>query len=100
VSTAALGQELQDIAALLPTGRDHRQDVGHEPAPLSPCEPWTDRWQKAPTKKNREKRSPRAYICGGHSSVKKIMNKEHREIPLTPASESKPPPFETAKKDV
>jgi hypothetical protein len=61
---------------------------------------WTDRWKKAPTKKNREKRTPRAYICGGHSSVKKIMNKEHREIPFAPASEGKPPPYEAAKKDV
>jgi hypothetical protein len=59
---------------------------------------WTDRWQKAPTKKNRQKNSPRAYICGGHSSVHKIQRNEHREIPFGP-SQSMPPPFE-AKKDV
>jgi hypothetical protein len=59
---------------------------------------WTDRWQKAPTRKNRQKTSPRAYICGGHTSVYKIMRKQHREIPLGP-SQNMPPPFE-AKKDV
>jgi hypothetical protein len=58
---------------------------------------WTDRWQKAPTKKNRQKTSPRAYICGGHTSVYKILHNEHREIPLGPSQNT--PPFE-AKKDV
>src|SRR5687768_10299238 len=32
MSTTAVGQELQDVAALLPTGCHHRQNVGHEPA--------------------------------------------------------------------
>jgi hypothetical protein len=60
---------------------------------------WTDRWRKAPTKKNRPKPTLRAYICGGHTSVKKIMNNEHREIPFGPKTQGTPPPFE-AKKDV
>jgi hypothetical protein len=58
---------------------------------------WTDRWQKAPTEKNRQKPSPRAYICGGHSSVKKIVNNEHHEIPFGPSTQGEPPPFEAKK---
>lgn len=60
---------------------------------------WTERWRKARTKKNRPKHRPRAYICGGHSSVQKIINREHTEIPLGPSAPGTPPPFE-AKKDV
>ena len=57
---------------------------------------WTNLWEKAPTRKRPPRPSPRAYICGGHSSVEKIINGEHKEIPLGPGN---PPPYE-AKKDV
>ena len=67
---------------------------------------WTNRWKKSPTRKRPPKSSPRAYICGGHTSVDKILRGEHKEIPFEPGSnkknsgsEKKPPPFET-KKDV
>jgi hypothetical protein len=43
---------------------------------------WTDIWQKAPTGKNRPRTTPHAYICGGHTSVAKILRGEHKEIPL------------------
>lgn len=43
---------------------------------------WTPRWRKAPTKRGAIRRPPRAYICGGHSSVAKILRGEHQEIPL------------------
>jgi hypothetical protein len=65
---------------------------------------WTKRWQKAPTRKRPPKSPPRAYICGGHTSVHKVLRGEHKEIPLDTGSnkkntDRKPPPFET-KKDV
>jgi hypothetical protein len=43
---------------------------------------WTDRWIKAPTRKQPPKKPPRAYLCGGHSSVDKIMRGAHHEIPI------------------
>jgi hypothetical protein len=43
---------------------------------------WTDRWIKAPTRKQPPKKPPRAYLGGGHSSVDKIMRGAHREIPI------------------
>jgi hypothetical protein len=64
---------------------------------------WTDRWQKAPTRQRPPKPPPRAYICGGHSSVAKILRQEHHEIPFKPNEKKKrktktnPPPFETKK---
>lgn len=62
---------------------------------------WTDRWTKAPTRKQPADRSPDAYICGGHSSVDKILRGDYKKIPLRPkrTRPSDPPPFE-AKKDV
>jgi hypothetical protein len=67
---------------------------------------WTDLWEKAPTRKRPPRPKPRAYLCGGHSSVEKILRGEHTEIPLHPAKQKKrrdptdtPPPYE-AKKDV
>jgi Transposase DDE domain len=67
---------------------------------------WTDRWEKAPTRKRPPRPRPRAYLCGGHSSVEKILRGEHKEIPLHPGEPKKgraptdtPPPYE-AKKDV
>jgi hypothetical protein len=62
---------------------------------------WTDRWTKAPTRPRAPKSSPHAYICGGHSSVDKILRGAHKEIPFKPKSDQSddPPPFET-KKDV
>jgi hypothetical protein len=63
---------------------------------------WTDRWTKAPTHKRPPTRRPRAYICGGHSSVDKILRGAHKEIPFKPKKRNQsddPPPFET-KKDV
>jgi len=63
---------------------------------------WTNRWNKAPTRKRL--RSPlRAYIGGGHTSVDKILRGEHQEIPFNARPDKKnsptPPPFKT-KKDV
>jgi hypothetical protein len=60
---------------------------------------WTDRWKKSPTRKRKPPSSPRAYICGGHSSVYKILRGEHKEIPIEPGEKKKVAPF-TAKKDV
>jgi hypothetical protein len=68
---------------------------------------WTNRWRKQIPKKKRPPRStPRAYICGGHTSVDKILRGKHKEIPFNTdpnkkgsASKPKTPPFET-KKDV
>ena len=63
---------------------------------------WTDRWKKSPTRQ-RTKTSPRAYICGGHTSVDKVLRGAHREIPFKPKEKAnhknakKPPPFETKK---
>jgi Transposase DDE domain len=57
---------------------------------------WTDRWKKSPTRKRPPKAPPRAYICGGHTSVDKILRGAHHEIPLKPGG---PPPHK-AKKDV
>jgi len=68
---------------------------------------WTDRWAKSPTRKRPPKAPPRAYICGGHSSVDKILRGKHQEIPLQPKKKKptrkkakNPPPFETKKKHV
>jgi Transposase DDE domain len=65
---------------------------------------WTDLWEKASTRKGRSRRTPRAYICGGHTSIDKILRGEHKEIPLKPSEEqqlsgaaSKPPPYEATK---
>jgi hypothetical protein len=60
------------------------------------AEAWTDRWVKAPTRKRPPKAPPRAYICGGHSSVDKILKGKHQEIPFS----SKKPPYEVKKKHV
>jgi hypothetical protein len=66
---------------------------------------WTDRWTKAPTRKQPASRVARAYLCGGHSSVDKIQRGVHKEIPLKPPKPKRPkdrknpPPHET-KKDV
>ena len=43
---------------------------------------WEDRWKKSPTRKQPPKPSPRAYLCGEHSSVDKILGGAHRENPL------------------
>jgi hypothetical protein len=68
------------------------------------AEVWTDRWVKAPTRKRPPKAPLRAYICGGHSSVEKILCGEHQEIPFQPQKKKPskkktkdPPPFETKK---
>jgi Transposase DDE domain len=67
---------------------------------------WTNRWKKAPTYKRPPQRPLRAYICGGHSSVAKILRGQHKEIPFQPDPKTRgsrtaktPPPFEV-KKDV
>ena len=65
---------------------------------------WTDRWIKSPTRKRPPKSPLRAYICGGHTSVDKILRGAHQEIPFKPAKKTigktskKPPPFETKKR--
>ena len=62
---------------------------------------WQDRWEKAPTRKRPPKSPPRAYVCGGHTSVDKILRGVHREIPLKPTRKANrktsktPRPFET-----
>lgn len=43
---------------------------------------WTDRWIKAPTRKQPPKGPPRAYLRGGHCSVDKIRRGAHHEIPI------------------
>jgi hypothetical protein len=44
---------------------------------------WTNRWTKAPTRRGQPaKRTNRAYLGGGHSSVHKIRRGGHVEIPL------------------
>ncbi len=64
---------------------------------------WTDRWKKSPTRKRPPKSPPRAYICGGHTSVDKILRGAHHEIPFKPDKKTHrkigktPPPFETKK---
>jgi Transposase DDE domain len=64
---------------------------------------WTDRWLKAPTRKQPPKGPPRVYLCGGHSSVEKILRHAHHEISLKIRKKEKrkntknPPPFETKK---
>lgn len=58
---------------------------------------WTHRWRKAPTRRGVVKRPPRAYLCGGHSSVAKIRRGQHQEIPLDQPSALKVPPQETKK---
>lgn len=62
---------------------------------------WTPRWQKAPTRPRPARRGPRAYICGGHTSVDKVLRGQHQEIPLrkqaSPKNRANPPPFETPK---
>lgn len=62
---------------------------------------WTERLRKSPTRKRPPKTGPRAYICGGHSSVDKILRGAHKEIPLRPKRDhpNQPPPFKV-KKDV
>jgi hypothetical protein len=45
---------------------------------------WKKRWKKAPKRKRSSKRKDWAYLCGGHSSVYKILRNEHHEIPLKP----------------
>lgn len=58
---------------------------------------WYKRWLKAPTRKQPNERKARAYLCGGHSSVQKIIEGKHHEIPLdNPDAETKP--HETKKK--
>jgi hypothetical protein len=88
-----------------------RQRALHEPEDLrrhlaeTLATVWVDRWTKAPARKRPPPRPPRAYICGGHTSVDKILRGAHHEIALTPSKKPKrntnknPPPFET-KKDV
>jgi hypothetical protein len=67
---------------------------------------WKKRWKKSPPRKRPPKAAPRAYICGGHTSVHKILRGEHHEIPFEPPTKettrknaNNPPPFER-KKDV
>jgi len=62
---------------------------------------WTNRWTKSPTRKRPAKSGPRAYICGGHTSVDKVLRGVHKEIPFkkaaVPKNRANPPPFETRK---
>ena len=64
---------------------------------------WTDRWKKAPTRKRPPKSPPRAYLCGGHTSVDKILRGKHQVVPFKPRPKTdrknatKPPPLETKK---
>lgn len=64
---------------------------------------WTDRWQKSPKRRRSPPKPARAYVCGGHTSVEKVLRGEHNEIPLVPdkktkgITRAKPPPAETPK---
>ena len=55
---------------------------------------WQKRWTKAPTRRGAVPPKNRAYICGGHTSVEKILRGKHHEIPLGTAP-NQPPPHET-----
>jgi DDE family transposase len=57
---------------------------------------WVERWAKAPTRARPPRAAPRAYLCGGHSSVEKILRGAHKEIPLQ-RRQGQPPPHETPK---
>lgn len=61
----------------------------------------TELWKKSPTRKRPQTGPKRAYLCGGHSSVDKILRGVHKEIPFQPkkpkAPPEEPPPFETKK---
>jgi hypothetical protein len=59
---------------------------------------WCNRWNKAPTRKQPKERKARAYLCGGHSSVDKILRGMHHEISLTNLPDNIKP--QEAKKDV
>jgi hypothetical protein len=54
---------------------------------------WRKGWTKASTRKQSAERKPRAYLCGGHTSVHKILRGEHQEIPFTTDEK----PYETKK---
>jgi len=89
-------------ATRLPTAGELRRALEEQLAGV-----WTDRWTKSPTRPRPPRTPPRAYICGGHSSVEKILRGKHQEIPLqtakTKPSRKKakdPPPFEAKKKHV
>jgi hypothetical protein len=64
--------------------------LDHGPRELRVCleerlsKVWTDRWIRSPTRKQPSSRAPRAYLCGGHSSVYKIQHGEHREVSFVP----------------
>ena len=48
---------------------------------------WTDRWKKAPTRKQPPKKT-KGYLGGGHSSVFKIQRGKHTVIPPKPAAKA------------
>lgn len=52
---------------------------------------WTECWKKSPTRKRPPKPPPRAYICGGHTSVDKILRGVYHEIPVLRQCCGKPP---------
>jgi hypothetical protein len=64
---------------------------------------WTDRWEKSPTRRRPPQSPSHAYVCGGHTSVDKVLRGRHKEIPMTAdlktqrETRTKPPPFETPK---
>ncbi len=61
----------------------------------------TERWKKSPTRKRPQTGPKRASICGGHTSVDKILRGAHKEIPFgrknAKSKPEEPPPFETEK---
>lgn len=63
---------------------------------------WKKSWTKSPTRRGPGKVVHRAYICGGHTSVDKILRGMHNELPLQGSESTKsmgqPPPCE-AKND-
>ena len=64
---------------------------------------WKDSWKKSPKRKRSPPTPPHAYICGGHTSVDKVLRGAHQEIPLKPEKPKAkktgdpPPPYETKK---
>lgn len=55
---------------------------------------WQKRWTKAPTRRGAVPPKNRAYSCGGHTSVEKVLRGKHHEIPSGTAP-NQPPPHQT-----
>ena len=61
---------------------------------------WQAAWRKAPTRRLAPPSLDRAYLCGGHSSVEKILHGRHVEIPLGTPTTDRVPYHKMPKPDV